>query len=360
MLKTLFPGEPRGHLASHLNTLAAMISGIVGSRSTNLPAIAGKVPGGPKGPNTKSESSVKRFERWLRNEAVESETYFLPFAEALLLSLCQAPLVLAIDGSIVGRGCMTLMVSVIYKQRALPVAWIVAKRRKGHFPEQIHIDLMREVQRLVPDGARVVLMGDGEFDGVDLQALVNQCEWKYVLRTSKTTTLSWEGQEFCFNDVANHLAPGDAFDIPGARFTQRMYGPVLAITWWRKDCKDPIHLVSNMVSAEEACSFYRKRFKIETFFSDQKSRGFHIHKSHLSNPKRLSRLLIAACLAYLWIVYLGAYAMQHGWNKIIHRTDRCDLSLFQLGLRLLDHFLNQEMPIPVAFIPSEEALNCVR
>ena len=82
------------------------------------------------------------------------------------------PLVLAMDGSIVGRGCMTLMVSVVYKQRALPVAWIVAKRRKGHFPETVHLELMRKVQGLIPDGARVVLLGDGEFDGVDLQALV--------------------------------------------------------------------------------------------------------------------------------------------------------------------------------------------
>jgi hypothetical protein len=351
MLKTLFPEEPRGHLASRLNTLAAMVSGIVGGRSTNLPAIASKVHGGPKGPGTKSESRVKRFERWLRNKSVESETFFLPFAEALLRSLCHSPLVLAIDGSIIGRGCMTLMVSVIYKQRALPVVWTVAKRKKGHFPERIHVDLMHQVQQLVPNGVKVVLLGDGEFDGVDLQALLDQCKWEYVLRTSKTTTLSLDGQEFSFNDVADHLAPGEVFDVAGARFTQRRYGPVLAITWWRKDCKEPIHLVSNMVSAQEACGYYRKRFKIETFFSDQKSRGFHIHKSHLSDPMRLSRLLIAAGLAYLWIVYLGEYAMEHGWNKIIHRTDRCDLSLFQLGLRLLDHFLNDELPIPVAFRP---------
>lgn len=31
---------------------------------------------------------------------------------------------------------------------------------------------------------------------------------------------------------------------------------------------------------------YAKRFRIETFFSDQKSRGFHLHKSHLSDPVR--------------------------------------------------------------------------
>ena len=52
--------------------------------------------------------------------------------------------------------------------------------------------------------------------------------------------------------------------------------------------------------------------------------------------------------------------MEHGWNRIVHRTDRCDLSLFQLGLRLLDHFLNEEMAIPVAFTPPGNALICVR
>ncbi len=116
-----------------------------------------------------------------------------------------------------------------------------------------------------------------------------------------------------------------------------------------------------MTSPEEACGYYRKRFKIETLFSDQKSRGFHLHKSHLSDPTRLSRLLIATCcLAYCWIVYLGTYAIDHGWNRIVHRTDRCDLSLFQLGLRLLDHLLNEELAIPVAFTPSAMGQICVR
>jgi len=141
----------------------------VGSKSSNLPAIADKVPGGPRGRRTKPDSRVKRFERWLRNEAVESETFFLPFAKALLLSLSHVPLVLVIDGSVVGRGCMTLMISLVYKQRGLPIVWTVAKRRKGHFPERIHIELMNKLQELIPEGARVVLLGDGEFDGVDLQ-----------------------------------------------------------------------------------------------------------------------------------------------------------------------------------------------
>ena len=101
---------------------------------------------------------------------------------------------------------------------------------------------------------------------------------------------------------------------------------------------------------EEVCNWYKKRFRIETFFSDQKSKGFHLHKSHLSDPKRLAKLMIAACLAYLWIVYLGVHAVQKNYLPLIHRTDRCDLSLFQLGLRLLEHLLDYHEPIPVSFV----------
>jgi hypothetical protein len=104
-----------------------------------------------------------------------------------------------------------------------------------------------------------------------------------------------------------------------------------------------------MAAADEACRRYAKRLRLETFFADQKSRGFHVHKSHLSDPTRLSRLLMAACLAYIWIIYLGALCEQDGWVRMIHRSDRCDLSLFQLGLRLLEHLLNEDCAIPVAF-----------
>ena len=124
---------------------------------------------------------------------------------------------------------------------------------------------------------------------------------------------------------------------------------IMLICGWAKGCKEPLYLVTNMDAAEEACRLYAKRFRIETFFSDQKSRGFHLHKSHLSDPQRLSRLLIAACLAYIWIVYLGSVCRKEGWVRIIHRRHRCDLSLFQLGMRLLEHFLNEDLPIPVAF-----------
>ena len=341
-LKRFYPREPRGNLARHLNTLAWLISGIVGSKRTNYPQIAGKCPDG-----NKATSREKRFSRWVINDRVDFETYFAPFAVALILSLANGPLVLAIDGSEVGRGCLALMVSVIYKGRALPLGWVVVKGNKGHFPEQTHVALVEEVARLTPPQADVIFLGDGEFDGITLQQTVNSYGWWYVCRTASDIVLTNDGDQFNCQELG--LRPGKFISIPDLLFTREDYGPVHIIAWWAKDYKKPIFLVSNMDLALEACFWYKKRFRIETFFSDQKSRGFHLHKCHLDQPERLATLMIAACLAYIWMVFLGVFAIHTGWNKIIHRTDRCDLSLFQLGLALLEHFLNECIPIPVAF-----------
>jgi hypothetical protein len=78
-LTQAYPVAPQGHLARHLMTLAALMSGIVGGRSTPLPTMATKVPSG-----TKPESRVKRLARWRGNATILEEVYFLPYADILL------------------------------------------------------------------------------------------------------------------------------------------------------------------------------------------------------------------------------------------------------------------------------------
>jgi hypothetical protein len=348
-LKHLYPQEPQGNVARRLNVLAALISGIVGSKKVNLPQIADKVPDG-----NKPESRIKQFYRWITNEGIDARLYFLPFVTTLLATLAQTTLFLVMDASVVGRGCITLMASVVYKGRALPIAWIVVKGKKGHLKEEIHLKLIEQLHQIIPEGAQVVFMGDGEFDGIKLLAIVYGHGWKYVCRTGKDSVLFKGGKKSSFGEV--FLPQGQPpVSLPDVFFTLKAYGPVHAILWWDKKYKEPIYLVTNVESTQEACNWYKKRFRIETFFSDQKSRGFFLHNSLLSDPKRLARLMIAACLAYIWIVFLGVQALSKRLHTVIHRTDRCDLSLFQLGLRFLNYLLNQELPIPVLFYHALEA-----
>jgi Transposase DDE domain len=343
-LTQCYPGQPSGTVARHLRTLAALISGIVGSKSTQLPHMAAKVPNG-----TKPESRVKRFARWLDNPHILEEVYFLPYADVLLQHLAWQTVVLVMDGSGVGRGCTALMIHVVYKGRALPLAWRVRQAPKGHFPEDLHIALVELVRELIPAGTKVVFLGDGEFDGIKLQETMHEAGWEYACRTSPGNTATWEDETFHVDELGACLKPGRLIELKEVAVTREAYGPVMLLCCWAKGHAEPLYLVSNMSSAEEAIDYYQKRFRIETFFSDQKSRGFNIHKSHLTDPQRLSRLLIASCLAYIWLVYLGSLGKKERWQSIIHRRKRCDLSLFQLGLRLLEHFLNEELPIPVQF-----------
>ena len=79
-LTQAYPAQPTGNVARHLQTLAALLSGIVGSQSTPRPTIATKVPAGPK-----PESHVQRFTRWVDNERIVEEMYFLRSSAKLTL-----------------------------------------------------------------------------------------------------------------------------------------------------------------------------------------------------------------------------------------------------------------------------------
>lgn len=265
-------------------------------------------------------------------------------------------LVFVIDGSEVGHECITLMISLIYGKRALPITWLVVKGRKGHLAEAVHLDLLTQLQAILPPNGRMVFLGDGEFDGIALQAALQAKNWRYVCRTAKNTILYEDGRQFSFNELC--LPVDDQIWIPQVWFTKEGYGPVSVIAQWERGFAHPLYLVTNFELPDEALYWYKKRFQIETLFSDRKKRRPFLHKSHLDDPQRLSNLMIAACLAYLWIVYLGCIAVRDDWIKIIPRTDRCDWGLFRLGLALLDHFLNEVLPIPVSFNMLEK--NCVR
>lgn len=349
-MKQLYPEEPRGNLARHLETLAYMISGIIGGKSCQLPKIASQVPG-----EVHPDSRTKQLSRWVQNENVTFDLYFLPFVQALLERLAAVrPLVLIMDGSAVARGCVTLMVSVIYAHRAIPIGWLVIEGAKGHFPTETHLALAREVKTRVPETATVIFLGDGEFDSPELQAELAGYQWQYVCRTAKNILIRVGEDWLSVADLA--VTRGQHVFRKNVHFTKVAYGPVMVIAWWEARYPDPIYLVSNMASGQRACDWYRKRMHIETFFSDQKSRGFQIDRSHLSDPQRVQRLLIAASLAYLWVICLGTVAHDDEWLPIIHRRHRCDLSLFQLGLRLLDYLLNHDQPIPSSFALEPETV----
>ncbi len=263
---------------------------------------------------------------------------------------------MVMDGSQIGRGCMSLMLSVLFQKgnlkRALPLCWLVVSAKKGHFTQERHQRLLAQVKEIIPPNRQVIFLGDGEFDGPNLLADVAQAGWHYVCRTAKNVLLAeadWPDETFALSQMIadGGLRPGGAVELTDILFTAQAMGPALVGAVWETGHPEPLLLVTNLDFLHVAHFWYKKRFGIETFFSDQKSRGFHLCHSHLSDPERLTRLLMATSLAYYWMVCLGAEVLRRGWQTIIHRTERCDLSLFQLGLTWLEHCIDEGRSVPV-------------
>lgn len=275
-------------------------------------------------------SKIKQFKRWLLHEKTDYKTYYLPYIVALLACLSRSGLlVFSIDGSVVGKGCMCLMVSVIYRDKAIPVIWQTYKAKKGHLSESKHRGLLANLAKLVPQDCRVVMTGDGEFDGCDWQADLLALDWDYVLKTSKNTWITDEnGDSF----KAGYTLPdaGKSIYFEQVEFTKKRYLTNLLV-WQGKGFKHPLYLVTNLDYSPMIKQLYKKRFKIEPFFRDQKSGGFHIHKSGLRDPKRLDKLLIATCMPYVMCIMAATKACCSKFYAEFVRTDADLLGLFQIG-----------------------------
>ena len=339
-LKKMMPQTPQNQMV----TTAMMVAGIVLGRKAQLSAISLEVPH-----PAKPASLEKRMQRFVKNGRFKVEVNYLPFAELILSHLADKPLVLAIDGSNIGRGCMAIVVGVIYKQRAIPLAWLVYKGKKGHTTAERHIAALEKVLPLLPTGAKVVLLGDGEYDNTDmLEWVTTQTDWEFVVRTAKNMLITHNGVQYPLRELC--AGQGTCTAANDVLFTAEEFGPVMAIAWWGKSYKDPIFLISNCPSLALACDYYRRRFRLETLFSDKKSRGFHIEKSHLSDPARLSRLLLATSLAYIWLIHLGMMVFQdESKRSLVDRTHRTDKSLFRLGLDWFKYSMTHGLDIAVAF-----------
>ena len=48
----------------------------------------------------------------------------------------------------------------------------------------------------------------------------------------------------------------------------------------------------------------------------------------------------------------AGFAQAHSWVEQFHRSDRCDLGLFQIGLRAIQYALREGLRVPVSFLLS--------
>lgn len=87
-------------------------------------------------------------------------------------------------------------------------------------------------------------------------------------------------------------------------------------------------------------------------FGDMKQHGFDLEDAYLRDFMRLSRLTLAVCLLFVWLVATGEHVLLTNQTAEIDRTDRHDLSILRLGWNFIERRLALNDPIPLTFVPT--------
>lgn len=331
-----------------LRNMAWFLSGVYASHSVQLQQVAGKIPGLSKLP-----SRTRRMSRLLANPRLRVRARYAPIARWLVQEM-QArvgEVRLIADGTQVGWGHQLLLVAIAFRRRAIPLAWTWVKYPKGHSSAYKQLALLAYVQRLIPAGARVVLVGDSEFGAVEVLRQVETWQWQYVLRQTGKHLVQRAGQTGWQPFRAVIQRAGQSVWLPHARLTAKYAHPVHLLAYWQLGEKQPWLLACNLPTQRAALRAYRRRMWIDELFGDLKKHGFDLQSTHLHHIMRLSRLTLLVALLYLWSIAVGSRTIKQGRRHLVDRTDRKDLSIFQIGVRIIERCLTNELPIPMTLRP---------
>jgi hypothetical protein len=323
---------------TQVNNFVWLIYGIYKSRSVTLSKIAGEIPG-----KAKLLSTFRRLERTLDNPAIRVRNWYEPIAREWLCrqlaSLGEIHLIE--DGTKVGFGHQLLMISLAYRKRAIPIAWTWVKHVRGHSTGTTQIALLAYVKSLIPAGAAVFLVGDTEFGPVKVLKQLDQWHWMYVLR-QKSDTGVWSPTDFEWKPFSFFIQKaGQSIWLGSRDFSQAHIYPVNLLAHWKIGEKEPWLLATNLPDLQTALRFYKRRMWIEEMFGDLKDHGFDLESTMVHSFIRLSRLTLAVAFLYVWLISSGVRTIHSGLRNLVDRKDRRDLSIFQIGLRIIQRrFIN--------------------
>jgi hypothetical protein len=321
-----------------------LVVGIFHSHSVNISRIAGKVIG-----PAKNVSTVRRLCRFLANPAIDVRSWYKPIAKTWLQLQFErvGEIRLIVDGTKVGFGHQLLMVSLAYRNRAVPIAWSWVKHVRGHSSAKQQVSLLRYVGTLLPQESPVFLVGDSEFGSILVLRQLDQWHWFYVLRQKSNTGL-WFNEQTGWQELGSFVhQAGQSAWFQNAYLTQQEIYPISALVYWQIGEKEPWCLATNLPDQTLTLRYYRKRMWIEEMFGDFKKHGFDLESTMLRHAPRLSRLTLAVAFLYVWLLSVGSRTIRAGLRHIVDRKDRRDLSLFQIGWRFLDRKLLRSIPCTV-------------
>jgi hypothetical protein len=317
--------------------LAMFVYGIVATERCQASKISEEIAR-----EQKMTSVERRLRRWLSNVAIDivvCQSMWIKW----VTSAFEAPrLVLLVDETKLTDRMGTMMVSLAYEGRSIPLAWqCYIANNASAYPAQgqvwLIVGLLARVLEALPSNKRVLVEMDRglahssamlrglELLGVDYLVRVKNDACFTTRRGSKSV-------------IRQLIKPGESHTLHGTLFTKgkQVKGTLLLV--WEVGQKEAWCLFTNQPSL--TAHHYALRMWQEESFRDLKSGGWNWQASFIADPRRAERLLLALAIAYAWMLTLGTFLLhadQDLQRRIFDGTHN-KYSLFRSGLRFFKSF----------------------
>lgn len=221
----------------------------------------------------------------------------------------QQELALAIDATTHGARLTALVIAVLYRGTAIPVAWVILPgNTKGPWLDPI-LALLARLHAALPaaEGWTVLVLADRGLWSPRLWQGISQLGWHPLLRIQQTTIFAPAdgGQR---GPACRLVQKGQAWVGRGAL---RAHQPKLTVTLvavWTPDQKEPWVLVTNLAPARVGIAWYALRMSIELGFRLLKSLGWQWESTRRYDPRRVARHWLILAVATLWTLAYGTRA----------------------------------------------------
>lgn len=222
--------------------------------------------------------------------------------------------------------------SIIFENTAIPICWILLDK-KGTSSTDERIKLFELLFQIIPKEQIECILGDREFIGQEwFQWLIDQ-KIKFIIRLKENFIVEVNGKKTWLAVLFSELAKD-----------QELYKEVLLwgipLTLVAKRLSDNslLILASNYVHHTQLCEVYRKRWAIEICFKNLKSNGFNLESTHMTDLKKLSRLMFILAVASAITIKTGILRSFEKPIKIL-KHGRAAFSLFTYGIDHLRSFI---------------------
>jgi hypothetical protein len=320
----------------HLKTLAWMMVGLIHSSSISLGAWAPFVISRAR----YSQSTVRRFRRWLDNDNIEVHALYGPLMQQALIGWVEKRLYVALDTSMLWNTYCMVRLSVIYRGRAVPLVWCVLEHGSATVAYDVYKALLDKANTLVPFACKVVLLADRGFADTELMGHLQRLGWHFRLRIKSNFWIYCPGHGgFQVRDIA--LAFGQAQFWHGVCVTTKRFGAVhLAVA--RPLASDGYwYVISDEPTDVQSLQEYGLRFDIEENFLDDKSNGFQLESSLIRSSEALERLCFVLAMTTLYLVSVGTDVVQQGKRRLVDPHWFRGLSYLKIGWKWVSYALSR-------------------